>query len=180
MLPEKAERDENGAWSWQKKLEVATKYNELGNMRLVSELTGVPYSCLVEWKRSDWWPTLIEEVRKQKQLAKVKKMGDIVDRSLEILQDRLENGDQIYDPKSQEIKRVPISMRDASKTATEILDKQIKLEEMANRVEVQRETVQETLKLMATEFSKWTKRQSTKDAETIEYKELTDAIHEER
>lgn len=173
-------KDDLGRWSWEKKVAVATKYNQLGNMRLVSELEEVPYDTLLQWKQSEWWPTMMAELKKAKQLTTNNKLGDIVDRSLVIIKDRLEEGDQVWNAKTCELIRVPISLKDATKVANDLLDKQIKMEEMIARIDVQKESVQDTLKLLATEFTKWANKAKKQDAIDVEFKEINNAIHEER
>jgi lipopolysaccharide biosynthesis regulator YciM len=164
-------KDEKGRWTWEKKVETATKYNQLGNMRLVSELTEVPYDTLLEWKQSEWWPQIMDEIKRAKQQKTNNKLVEIVTHSLELVEDRLKNGNMHWDSDTKEVVRVPISLKDAAKVANDLLDKQIKMEEMISRVDIQKESVQDTLKLLATEFSKWAGKKN-QDVIDVQFKEI--------
>lgn len=170
----------DNAYTWETKVDVATRYMMLGNMRLISEQTRIPYDTLLQWKRADWWGDLIEEIRKAKRLDRASKLSKIVDRTLDIIEDRLDNGDFILNNKTGAIERKPVSMKDANSVAKDLIDRQITIEKIAEGVEARQDTVQDTLKLLATEFAKWNRINATKDAQTVEFKEVLDAVHEER
>jgi hypothetical protein len=167
-------------YTWQKKVDAVTKYMSLGNMRLVSELVEVPYDTLHTWRKQDWWMQLVEEIRVAKKAKTNQKLTDIIDTSLEIVMDRLENGDFVLNQKTGEIERKPVSVRDASTITNNLLTRQIQMEEMASKADVQRDTIQETLKILAKEFSKWNNRSTATNALDVKFKELPDAIHEGR
>jgi hypothetical protein len=175
------EKESNGYFhTWEKKIEVVTKYMALGNMRLVSELTKIPYYTLIGWKKEDWWGDLIDEIKKTRYAEQNTKLSKIVDKSLAAIEDRIDNGDFILNNKTGEVVRKPISIRDANTVARDLLNHQIKVDEVSNRMEERKENFQDTLKVLANEFAKWTRRVSTNKAETIDFKDLTDALHEER
>jgi hypothetical protein len=179
------EKDKDYRWSWEKRIAVVTKYIALGNMRLVSELEGVNYDTLLQWKNeTEWWPNLVEEVKKAQRSETNTKLSKIVAKALNVIEDRIENGDIRVRVNKEtgdiETERVPVSLKDATKAANDLLSQQIKMEEMTERVETNKTSMQDTLKMLAGEFQKWSLNQNKKSAETIEYKDITDAVHEER
>jgi hypothetical protein len=160
------EKDSIGYYSWEKKIDVATKYMALGNMRSVGELTGIPYVTLIGWKRTEWWGELIEEIRKTRKTEMNTKLSKIVDKSLAVIEDRLENGDWVM-TKDGDLSRRPVTMKDANTVTKDLLAHQVRVEEMTNKLEVQKETVQDQLQLLAKEFAKWSKKLSNNVAEDI-------------
>jgi hypothetical protein len=80
-------------WPHEKRIEVATKWLALGNMRLVSELTGVDYQLCRMWKQQPWWAEVVAEIKASRNVVVDSKLSKIVDKSLEMIEDRLENGD---------------------------------------------------------------------------------------
>lgn len=76
--------------------------------------------------------------------------------------------------------RKPVQLRDASRVATDILGKKLILEKTQTEEHVQVDTVNDTLKKLASEFAKFNKNISKQNAQTIEFVEVTDAIHEKR
>jgi len=168
------------SYEWSDKTKACQLYMLNGNMRIVSEVTDIPYDTLSDWKRSEWWPTLVEELRAAKRAKTGVKLSNIIDTSLEVLQDRLENGDWVLNNKTGEMQRRPVSLRDATTATNNLLTRQLQMEEIADKMENNHTTVQETLTLLAREFQKMTRQKNNKSATDVEYKEITNAIHEER
>lgn len=159
------------AISWEKRLDVVSRFLLLGNLRVVSEQTGVSYDTLCDWKRSDWWPDVVEQIKRQKKSKTNETLTKIIEQSLDVMQDRLENGDFVLNNKTGEIVRKPVGVKDVTAITTGLLQRQLQLEEMMEKQERSSDTVQETLSLLAKEFQKWTKKEKTKEAETIEFVE---------
>jgi len=168
------------SYEWSDKTKACQLYMLNGNMRIVSEVTDIPYDTLSDWKRSEWWPTLVEELRAAKRAKTGVKLSNIIDTSLEVLQDRLENGDWVLNNKTGEMQRRPVSLRDATTATNNLLTRQLQMEEIADKMENNHTTVQETLTLLAREFQKMTRQKNNKSATDVEYKEITNAIHDER
>lgn len=162
-------------WSWSDKTEAAKKYMLLGNMRIVSELTGISYNTLCDWRKQDWWVSLIDEIKAAQKAKRNTKMNEVIDDSMEIIHDRILNGDFILNNKTGEIQRKPVALRDIGNLANQLLTRQAQLEEITNRMENNKETVQETLKALAKEFAKWQRITNKNQAEDAVY-----AIHDER
>ena len=144
--------------SWEKRLNCVARFMLLGNMRLVSEQTGVSYDTLAEWKRSEWWPEMVDQLRRQKKQKTSDSITKVVEQSLEIMQDRLDNGDPFFNQKTGKIEYKPVGVRDVTTIASSLLQRQIQLEELAERSAVKTDTVQETLATLAKEFQKWNKK----------------------
>lgn len=169
--------------SWEKRMEVVSRYMLLGNIRVVSEQTGVQYSTIVDWKKQDWWADMVDQIRRQKKTKTSDSITKIVESSLDILHDRLENGDWILNNKTGEIVRKPVGAKEAIVIANQLMQRQIQLEDLIERSSKTEDNVQDTLNALATEFIKWQKK--NKKSETID---ITDAVivedkhavHEER
>jgi len=174
-LPAKKER-----YSWEQKVEVATKYMQLGNMRLVSELTEVPYQTIADWRKTDWWPDLIDEIKTIKRSKTGAKLAEIIEQSIFVVQDRLENGDFVLNNKTGEINRRPVSLRDAAQVTNQLITRQLQMEELAEKLVNRKESVKETLSMLAREFAKMTREQEKIKAQTIEFKEVDNAVYDER
>lgn len=154
-------------YSWEKKMEAVSRYMLLGNMRVVSEQLNVPYSVLADWKRSDWWPEMVDSLKRQKKSKTNEHLTKIIETSLDIVQDRLENGDFFVNQKTGKVDRKPVSIRDASQITTNLLQRQIQLEELVERSQKTEDTVQDVLTKIALEFKRWNKNNAT-DIEYVE------------
>ena len=174
-------------YTWADKAEAAKKYMLLGNMRLVSELTGVPYNTLHDWRKQEWWGTLLEEIKAAQKAKRNNKLNEVIDESIELISDRIRNGDWVLNNKTGEVQRRPVSLRDIGNLTNQLITRQVQMEEINSRMDHQKETVQETLKALATEFAKWQRISNKKSATDVEVINLDmseqgerSAIHDER
>ena len=168
------------SYTWADKTKAVQLYMLNGNMRIVSEATGVPYDTLADWKRQEWWPTVVEELRAAVKAKRGTKMANIIDSSLEIVQDRLENGDWMLNQKTGQMVRKPVSLRDAAQVTNNLIDRQLQMEEMADRLNNDKSTVQETLAMLAKEFQKLNRSKQKATAIDAVVIGEPSAIHEER
>lgn len=167
-------------YTWNDKSKAVQLYMLNGNMRLVSEATSIPYDTLCDWKKQDWWATIVEELRAAVKAKRGTKMSSIIDSSLEIVQDRLERGDWILNQKTGQMIRKPVSLKDAAQVTNHLIDRQLQMEEMADRLDNNKTTVQETLTMLAKEFQKLNRSKQKLEAVDAVIKELPDALHDER
>lgn len=165
----------------EKRIEVATKWLALGNMRLVAELTGVSYQLCRIWKMQPWWKDLIEEIKASRTMALDTKLSKLVDKSLDTIADRLENGDVVFNQKTGEVVRKEVSLKDATKVATDLLTRQavIQKQEQDKVVQQDQVSVKEQLALLATEFAKFN-RKNTGPVEDAKVIGVSNAVYEER
>lgn len=143
---------------WEKRMEVVGRFMLLGNLRVVSEQCGVSYNTLQDWKKSDWWPEVVQQIKRQKRSKTNDSITKIIEQSLDVMKDRLENGDYVLNNKTGEIVRKPVSIKDATTISSQLLQRQIQIEELEAASERSTDTVQETLTLLAREFQKWSKK----------------------
>lgn len=121
-----------------------------------------------------------DEVVASKRVGQATKLSKIVDKALESIDDRLDNGDFILNNKTGEVVRKPVGLRDAVTAATALMQRAEVIENMnkQERAIEATQSVEDQLKLLASEFAKFNNK-SKVNAETIEFKEL-DALHDER
>lgn len=168
-------------WSVKDKVKAVDLWLKLGNLRRVHETTGVSYQLLKEWKLTNWWKDVEEEIKSSRRVTVTNKLNEIVDTALDVVQDRLINGDVIYNVKNGELIRKPVGVRDATNAASTVLQRQHQIEQK-QKDEITQETtktIQEQLTFLAGEFAKFNNK-SKNNATDIKFKEIPNAIHEER
>lgn len=176
----------NRTWPVEKRIQVVSQYLVLGNMALVSAVTGVPHQLIRAWKAAPWWKDIEAQVRATENLQMDTKLSKIVDKSLDAVLDRVENGEFFYDQKRGEIRRKPANLRDIARVSVDILSKRELLRGNATeRKEVTQVSVDEQLKALALEFARWQTAppKTPVDLELVEditEKEEDDAIYEDR
>lgn len=176
----------NTTWPMEIKIQVVSQYLVLGNMALVSAVTKVPHQLIRAWKGQPWWKDVEAQVRATENLQMDNKLSKIVDKSLDAVLDRVENGEYFYDQKLGQVKRKPANLRDVARVSVDILSKRELLRGNATeRKETTQVSIDEQLKALAIEFARWqtpTIQKPTIDVEMVEVledKEKEDAFYEE-
>lgn len=116
-----------GHWPEKKRLECVTTYLSVGSLQLTSALTNVPRDTLKTWQKQDWWKEAIRDLQEQDTVKLDAKLEKILDKSLEYVGDRIENGDPMYDPRTGKVVRIPARLRDLHKVSTDLIDKRLAL-----------------------------------------------------
>jgi hypothetical protein len=169
----KIKHSPNSTWPVEKKIEVVSQFLVLGNMKMVAAITGVSYDLVRQWKLQPWWKELENEIRQTQNIEMDTKLSRIVDKSLDGVLDRIENGEFFYDQKTGEVKRKPANLRDVARVSVDMLSKRELLRGNATeRKEVSQVSVGEQLKLLAAEFAKW-QQKPTIDVEMVEVVETS-------
>ena len=151
------------------KMEAVKLWLACGSPTHVGAALGINRRTIHIWMNSGWWKRVVEEIRTEGRFVLNKKLRNIVDKSLDVLYDRMENGDFAFNRDTGEVVRKPISARDAHKIASDFIDKSEKLEEPLKQNNTQ---VEDRLTQLADAFSKFASK-TTKI-------EIIDAVYEER
>ena len=107
-------------YSDSQKIEAVTTYIMLGSLKLAAGTLKIPHDTMKLWKKSEWWKEVENDLRIQEDLQLSKRLQNIVNRSLDVVEDRLENGDFIYDQKTGKMRRKPVQMKDAHKISMDM------------------------------------------------------------
>lgn len=111
------------------KVEVVKTYLALGgNLTLTAAAVQIPYRTLYVWKCSDWWKNLVAECKKVEKLEMSQRTKMIIEKSMMLLEDRLENGDIFYNQKTGELQRKPVIAKDLHTIAKDMLDRKLILD----------------------------------------------------
>lgn len=127
---------DRGVYSEKKKMEVVGLYAAVGNLKKVSELTSVPEYYIKKWRKEAWFNMFLDEIRAENQDKIDAMFSDIIEKSLESIQDRVANGDYVMNFKGDLIRR-PLPAKDLGYLAAINVDKrQVLRGEPTSRQEV--------------------------------------------
>lgn len=141
-----------GEWhSDAKRIQAVTTYLILGKSPLVEAAIGVPAGTIRRWKQEPWWADLVSQIQTEDDQELDAKLRHRVDKALDVVADRLDNGDFMFDPKSGEFRRRPVSLKDAWKTNKEMIDLRLHLRR-EKPIAPDQEAVGDILKNLALEF----------------------------
>lgn len=135
------------------KIEVVKTYLALGgNATLTAAATKIPFDTIKTWKTTNWWNQLVNDMRKAEKLELSAKTKRILDKSLDLVMDRLDNGDFFYDQKSGNLVRKPIPARELNKIAVDMIDQKFILDK-ATEEQVELTSNEEKLAKLAERFA---------------------------
>jgi transposase-like protein len=133
-------------WSDEKRLEAVATYIALGSMAETSRVVSIPLATLWSWKqRKSWWEDMEKQLRLERNNVTATKLGSIVENTLTAITDRVANGDTVYDQRSGEFHRIPVTAASLNKIASTLLDRRILLDKMS--ITKQEDEVDSTQKL---------------------------------
>lgn len=142
-------------WSDSQKLEAVQTYLILGSLKLTSGALKIPFDTLKVWKASQWWKDMLEELRVQEDLQLSNRLKKIITRSYDVLEDRLENGDFVFDQKTGVMRRKPVSMKDATQVAMHLSEARTELvDRHLGGQSVTEDKIEKTLANLAEQFAK--------------------------
>jgi predicted RNA-binding Zn ribbon-like protein len=127
----------------------------LGNLKLAAASLKIPYQTAKQWKGSEWWKDVERDLTVQEDLQLSARLQRIVNKSYDVVEDRMANGDFVYDQKSGEMRRKPVAMRDAHRVG---LDLQERRDELLKRhvagESITTDKIEQTLKDLADQFAR--------------------------
>jgi hypothetical protein len=135
-----------------KKVEVVTTYLVLGKAPLVEMATGVPAGTIRRWKMEPWWKELVEQIQSDDDQELDGKLAKRINKVMDILDDRMQNGDFIYDARKGSFVRKPVSMKETWVVGKDMIDVRTMIRKQKPEA-MNQEAVADILKSLATEFA---------------------------
>ena len=127
----KKEHAGDGAlWPEKKRYEALTTFVATGSIPTTAHLTGIPINTIKSWKTAAWWKEGIEQLQYEDNIKVSSKLSRLLEKSILAVEDRLDNGEHMYDPRTGTILRIPPKLRDVHKITNDIVDKKQQLLKM--------------------------------------------------
>ena len=109
--PLKAKHHNPELFPQQTKVDACTLYCVYGDFEKVSSLTKVPVEKLRAWHQEPWWVEIQKQVYVEQNENLSSRINIVLDKSLEEIKDRLENGDVYFDRKTGGTRRKPVDTK---------------------------------------------------------------------
>lgn len=154
-------------WSENDRIRAATTYAVTGNATLTAEICRIPLPTIRTWRQQDWWPQVIDRIRMEHDDELDVKLTGIIDKSLEVIDERMRNGDFVYDFKRGEVIRKPMNGKETAVITSIMLDKREMLRTRKKKVDSAEQAVAERLKNLANEFVKFVKAKDVTPSEEL-------------
>jgi len=143
-----------GLWSDKKKNEAIAVFLATGSVTLTSEQINVPIHTINKWKASPWWKDKIQEIQKDDYDRIDTRLTKAIDKTLDEVMDRLNNGEYMFDVRTGKVKRIPAKLRDINTTFTQLLDKRQLIRKQPTKIVEQQSTAAQ-LQNLAEQFTKF-------------------------
>ena len=135
-------------------MEVFMTWIATGNLTQTANITKVPYETVKKWRASEWWKEALDDFYADDKQELDSKYQKIVRKALEVMDDRITNGNFQLDQKTGRIVRVPVSLADSHRVMKDLVDQQqvLRKEKHAEQIE-HKETVNDRLVKLAEQFA---------------------------
>jgi hypothetical protein len=149
-------------------MKALTTFLATGSQAHTAAITGIPEQTINSWRKAEWWNERIKEIRDGENIQLDAKLTKVMDKALDAVVDRIENGEYMYDPRTGEIRRVPAKLRDVQKVAGDMIDKKTLLAKVQKGKEEQKQAITaDHLVMLAREFSKFATGKEHKDVDDV-------------
>lgn len=139
-----------------------------GSQTLTSAMTKVPQETIRVWRKQDWWKERMQELQSDNTLQLDHRLTKVMDKALDAVVDRIENGEYMYDPRTGEIRRVPAKLRDLQKVAVDSIDKKLLLTKAnKDKQEAKQQITADHLVMLAREFAKFATGKTPDEAKDV-------------
>ena len=98
-------------YSQDQKTDAATLYCVYGDLNEVCRFTDVPVNILRMWKEEPWWIEVQKQVFVEQNDRLSARISGVLDKAIDQIADRLDNGDTTYNPKTGEVTRKPVEAK---------------------------------------------------------------------
>lgn len=167
---------QRASYSDKEKMNAACSFAVCGNSRRVAEITGVPEGTIRAWKTTEWWEEIQSRIIKEQDEELDTKLTKLVDKAVAEVNDRLEDGDYVYNSKLDKLIRKPINAKDLAVVAAITVDKrQLLRGQPTSRTEnISQES---TLKKLADEFKRFAVAKEVVQDTSLEEKDVLTIDH---
>lgn len=105
------------------RIRAATVYAATGSCVRTSEITSIPAGTIRQWRTQEWWPQIIDRIQSEEDDELDVKFTNIVKKSVDQINERIDNGDFFFDQKAGEAVKVPVKAKDLGVIASIFMDK---------------------------------------------------------
>ena len=141
-------------YNLEQKTDACAMYCVYGDIDQVSELTGIPTKFLREWKSEPWWTEIQKKVFVEQNEKLAGRITGVLDKSLEHLVDRLDNGDFLWDVRKSKLVRKPVDTKVLATVFNTLVTRRQLIRGEPTSITTQ-VGVDDRLKLLAAQFEKF-------------------------
>lgn len=144
-------------YSDEQKLEAVKCWLVTGNLAQTAAALAIPLPTLKTWKYSNWWKDLVSEIKTEKSLQLSNKLRKIAEKALDATEDRVDNGDYVYDQKLGKLVRKPLNAAVVHTIAKDLFTQADSVESRPEQIQAEQKT-QDVLQKLQETFENFVKK----------------------
>lgn len=145
---------DRGNWSEKKKMEALGVFIATGSVTMAATQCNIPFETVKSWSKKDWWKDKIKEIQNEDYEKLDAKLTKVIDKALDSVMDRIENGEYMYDPKTGKTKIMPAKLRDLNTAFNSLMDKRQLIRKQPTKI-VEQATTAAILQNVADQFTQF-------------------------
>jgi len=138
----------------EQKTDACALYCVYGDVDQVSEMTGIDPKFLRQWRDEPWWSEIQKKVFIEQNEKLASRISGVLDRSLDHLVDRLDNGDYLWDVRKSKLVRKPVDTKVLSNLFNNLITRRQLIRGEPTSITTQ-VAVDDRLRLLAAQFQKF-------------------------
>ena len=154
----------------EQKTDACALYCVYGDVDQVSEMTGIDPKFLRQWKDEPWWNEIQKKVFVEQNEKLGSRISTVLDKSLLEIEERLQNGDYLWDVRKSKFVRKPIDTKVLSNLFNNLVNRRQLIRGEPTSITTKL-AVDDRLRLLAEQFEKFA---SAKEVEQTTTKEIED------
>ena len=167
------------SWGDSQKLEAVKCWLITGNLQATAAALNIPHVTLKSWRYSQWWADTVADLRTENNLQLTHRLKKIAAKSLDLVEDRLENGDWVLNNKTGKLMQKPVGIRDLGVITNTTLTHIDKIEGVPQR-EADTKKAIDQLHLLAQKFEEFSKKKAPVQVTDVIFVENDNAVYDER
>ncbi len=151
----------NMTWPDTVRKKVVKTWLQTGSLPLTAQLCKVPLDTVENWRyRHSWWKEYVQKFREEADASMAARIEKLLGKTVEQLEDRVENGEEVFNPRTGEFDRVKMKLRDLNTSLKVLTDRHDVLTERAKKEVTATEQINDKLSKLANAFEKFAKKET--------------------
>lgn len=149
-------RVNNMVWPDTIRKKVVKTWLQTGNLTITAQLCKVPLDTVENWRyRQAWWKEYVQKFREEADAGMATRIEKLLGKTVEELEDRINNGDEVFDQRTGESTRVKVKVRDLNTTMKVLTDRHDVLIDRAKQETQATELINDKLTKLASAFERF-------------------------
>ena len=153
MRSKKTKPGQPGWWPESKRIEAVTAWLSSGSLPIAASITKVPLNTLKDWRKTEWWKDIEHQIKDEDNQELDSKFTKIIRKTLDVIDDRLDNGNFQFDPKTGRVLRIPVNIRDTHRVMSDLVNQRRLIRHEPTHITETKENTNDRLVKLAEQFA---------------------------